>query len=96
MIRDVINMITLEDAIKNATEFAENIYKKNLRNLDIEEVDLIRLDGYILVTLSWDDKPLPLTKLEAVAGIPKTMSRKYKTFYLDNESGEVKKMEDSE
>lgn len=89
-------MISLETAIENAKEFAKKITGKTLNNITIEEVDLDEYKEYWLITLGWDDKPMDLTALEIAAGVPRGMSRKYKTFYIDVDSGDIKKMKEFE
>ncbi len=95
MNRGGFEMIDVKEAVESATSFAKYINEdKELESLRVEEVEIYEDDQTWLVKLGWDDPRLvdakpPSAQLTNLSG---QIPRIYKMFYVDAETGEVKKM----
>jgi hypothetical protein len=90
-------MVSLEKAIEKSKEFAHKyIEEDTLKNLRVEEVELTENERYWVITLGWDGARVQLTPFATAAGFPQSISRRYKNFYVDVDSGDVKKMKNFE
>lgn len=88
-------MITIQDAVKAAKEFAISLYKEDeLKNMRVEEIELASDEGRWLVTLGWVETSV--RQLGGLAGLTNAsiepLPRVYKIFTVNSESGNVESM----
>jgi hypothetical protein len=84
-------MIDVKQAVKAATQFAEDVLgPENVQGARLEEVEISEDGGHWLITLGFLGPEAPAgrrTAFEALAGIPG--KRDYKVFKIDRETGTV-------
>ncbi len=81
-------MITIKEAFRAATEFAQELYGTERVAISLEEVELSSDDRDWLITLGFANRALnPL--VDVVGG---NVRRDYKIFRVDGESGQVRSM----
>lgn len=84
-------MVDIKTAVINAKAFAQDFVEDSLINLSLEEIDLSDNDSYWMITLGWDDPAVNMPSIGGFdTGLPK--KRKYKTFFVNKETGDVEKM----
>jgi len=87
-------LIKVKKAVESAVSFAKYINEEDLEPLRVEEVELSDDGQTWLIKLGWNDPQLlegktPSAQLTEMTG---QVPRIIKIFYVDAESGEVKKM----
>jgi hypothetical protein len=91
-------MISIQEAIRSAIEFAEQLYpSEKLQDMEIEEIESSDDDQLWLVTLGWQGKPEESFKPSGGgfggggfgAALLGRTRRIYKIFTIDAETGEV-------
>jgi len=83
-------MIEVKEAVARAVEFLGNIYaNENLKDVRLEEVELVYGEPYWDVTLSYLKESTPSNVAAAITG---SSGREYKVIKLNSENGEVVSM----
>lgn len=90
-------MVSIENAVSSALEFATKIYDKSkdeLKNLRVEEIELIENEEVWIVTLGWTETAV--RQIGGFAGLTNAsiepLPRVYKIFTIDAKNGTVKSM----
>ncbi|KZX13192.1 hypothetical protein [Methanobrevibacter curvatus] len=83
-------MISTKQAISSSLDFVNEIFDE-LKNLKVEEIEFSNDDKFWKITLGWEELKEDHSAILANPSY-NPLKRTYKTFYVDKEYGEVKKM----
>ncbi|HVG20799.1 MAG TPA: hypothetical protein VNI02_17260 [Blastocatellia bacterium] len=84
-------MLDVKEAARTAAEYFATLYDpKTYSDLQLEEVELTEDQKYWLITLSYASTNATQTQFGALLNLP--VSRKYKQFKIDAETGQVQAM----
>ncbi|MDR1819553.1 MAG: hypothetical protein LBR15_04805 [Methanobrevibacter sp.] len=84
-------MIDTKQAIESSINYIRDVYEQ-LPDLRVEEIELSDNEEFWIITLGWDEIKKNNNLEQAMNPLFRGVKRAYKTFFVDSESGDIKKM----